>query len=210
MGGHCLLEWPKVPRPKELGGLGISSLRELNCALRIRCIWLRKTEPDKPWVSFPFQLNNRVEALFLWDVISEITLQPSVPDKYIWRLSSSGQYPAKSDYNAMFEGSVLFGPFGPWGRIWKSWAPAKCRFFMWLVAHSRCWTAELTVWPDATSRIWITILCVIKKMRQSTTCSLVFLLAGFDIFSCSGLVLLPSQPNPMTFLLMIGGAKLTT
>jgi hypothetical protein len=23
-GGHCLIAWPKVTRPKELGGLGIS------------------------------------------------------------------------------------------------------------------------------------------------------------------------------------------
>jgi len=32
--------------------------------------------------------------------------------------------------------------FGPYERIWKSWAPPKCRFFMWLVAHDRCWTAD--------------------------------------------------------------------
>jgi hypothetical protein len=39
----------------------------------------------------------------------------------------------------MFQGSILFGP---WERIWKSWAPNKCRFFLWLVAHNRCWTAD--------------------------------------------------------------------
>lgn len=32
--------------------------------------------------------------------------------------------------------------FRPWERIWKSWAPAKCRFFLWLVAHKRCWTSD--------------------------------------------------------------------
>ena len=26
--------------------------------------------------------------------------------------------------------------------IWKSWASGKCKFFMWLVAHNRCWTAN--------------------------------------------------------------------
>jgi len=30
----------------------------------------------------------------------------------------------------------------PWGRIWKSWAPGKCKFFMWTAAHKKCWTAE--------------------------------------------------------------------
>jgi hypothetical protein len=27
-------------------------------------------------------------------------------------------------------------------RIWKSWAPTKCRYFVWLVAHKKCWTAD--------------------------------------------------------------------
>jgi hypothetical protein len=27
-------------------------------------------------------------------------------------------------------------------RIWKSWALPKCRFFLWLVANKRCWTAD--------------------------------------------------------------------
>jgi hypothetical protein len=58
---------------------------------------------------------------------------------HIWRFSSSGQYSAKSAYEGFFIGSTLFGPFE---RIWKSWAPPKCRFFMWLVAHDRCWMAN--------------------------------------------------------------------
>jgi hypothetical protein len=33
LGGHCLIAWPKVTRPKELGGLGIPDLRRLNGAL---------------------------------------------------------------------------------------------------------------------------------------------------------------------------------
>jgi hypothetical protein len=41
-GGHCLVAWSKVTRPKELGGLGISDLQNLNWALRVRWLWLRK------------------------------------------------------------------------------------------------------------------------------------------------------------------------
>jgi hypothetical protein len=44
-GGHCLVAWPKVTRPKELGGLGISNLQNLHWALRVRWLWLRKTDP---------------------------------------------------------------------------------------------------------------------------------------------------------------------
>ena len=40
---------------------------------------------------------------------------------------------------AFFQGKVAFHP---WERIWKSWAPGKCHFFMLLVARNRCWTAD--------------------------------------------------------------------
>jgi hypothetical protein len=49
-GAHCLLAWPKVSRPKELGGLGISNVRTLSRALRARWLWLQKSDPNKPWV----------------------------------------------------------------------------------------------------------------------------------------------------------------
>jgi len=80
-----------------------------------------------------------MEYLVLWDVISEVDLHVGVQDKHIWRLSTSGQYTARSAYDALFQGGIYFRPYE---RIWKSWAPPKCRFFMWLVAHNRCWTAD--------------------------------------------------------------------
>jgi hypothetical protein len=49
------------------------------------------------------------------------------------------KYSAKSAYESFFLGSTLFAP---WEKIWKSWAPPKCRFFMWLVVHNKCWTAD--------------------------------------------------------------------
>jgi len=35
--------------------------------------------------------------------------------------------------------------------IWKSWAPAKCKFFAWLVVQDRLWTADRLArrgWPN--------------------------------------------------------------
>jgi hypothetical protein len=80
-----------------------------------------------------------MEYLTVWDLLQEVELQQDSQDKHIWRLSPTGVYSASSAYEALFQGAVLFGPFE---RIWKSWAPPKCRFFMWLVAHQRCWTAD--------------------------------------------------------------------
>lgn len=47
-GGHCLVSWSKVCRPLDLGGLGISSIKELSWALRMRWLWLQKTELNRP------------------------------------------------------------------------------------------------------------------------------------------------------------------
>ena len=212
-GGHCLLAWPKVARPQELGGLGISSLQQLGWALRMRWLWLQKTEPDKPWASFAIQVHPAVHSFFsiaiksevgngrntlfwtdrwlhgqrlddlvpnlfgaissrarkrtvqdaltdqrwvrdirgalslavlreylaLWDLLSNFVLHPDIEDTHVWKFSPSGKYSAKSAYESLFIGATSFRP---WERIWKSWAPNKCKFFMWLAAHNRCWTAD--------------------------------------------------------------------
>jgi hypothetical protein len=47
--GHCLVNWRRVQRPKELGGLGVLDLQNFNTALRIRWQWYRWTDTSKPW-----------------------------------------------------------------------------------------------------------------------------------------------------------------
>lgn len=49
-GGHCLVCWPKVKRPKELGGLGVLDLECFSRALRLRWLWFEWTDIDRPWV----------------------------------------------------------------------------------------------------------------------------------------------------------------
>jgi len=202
-----------VMHPRELGGLGISDLKNMGWALRMRWLCLHKTEPHQPWSMFPIQVPEQVRAFFamaiitevgdgthtlfwedrwlhgqriidvaprlhslvakktikkhtvaealtehlwisdirgassigelveyldLWDLLTDFSLQPEMEDVHIWRLSPSGQYSAKSAYEHLFQGSTLFRP---WERIWKTWAPGKCKFFLWLVEHDKCWTA---------------------------------------------------------------------
>ena len=213
-GGHCLVAWGRVCRPLHLGGLGISSLKELCWALRMRWLWLHKTDPEKPWANLPIQVPKKAEAFFstvlvskvgngahtlfwtdkwilgqnvcslaprlfaiipkrianrrtvlealanrkwisdikgalsvgvlvdylnLWELLSEIVLQPEVEDKHIFSIAADGKYSAKSAYEGLFAGSTSFGLYH---LIWKTWAPPKCRFFLWLVANKRCWTAD--------------------------------------------------------------------
>jgi len=72
------------------------------------------------------------EFLSLWDLI----LQPGVTDYHIWRLSSNGQYSARLAYKNLFEG---MNSFRPYTRIWRTWAPGKCKFFLWFVAQQTVW-----------------------------------------------------------------------
>jgi hypothetical protein len=80
-----------------------------------------------------------LEFFDLHQVLNQVMLQPGVPDVHLWRLSASGQFSTKSAYAAMFQGATSFDPME---RVWRTWAPNKCRFFIWLVEHNRCWTAD--------------------------------------------------------------------
>jgi hypothetical protein len=71
-GGHCLVAWDKVCRPTDLGGLGIFNLRLLGWALRARWLWLKKTEPHRPWASLDIQVPDQVQAFFRIAICLEV------------------------------------------------------------------------------------------------------------------------------------------
>lgn len=80
-----------------------------------------------------------IEFFHIWDIVEGLVLQPDVQDRYTWKLSQDGTYSSKSAYGAFFMGTIKFGP---WRKIWKTWAPPRCRFFIWLVFHNKVWTAD--------------------------------------------------------------------
>lgn len=79
------------------------------------------------------------QYLELWPLIQGIQLNPGTEDVICWRWTSLHQYTAKSAYRMFFAGSV---PFSEAKLIWKSWAPPKVKFFLYLAMHGRTWTAE--------------------------------------------------------------------
>jgi hypothetical protein len=71
----------------------------------------------------------------------------NTPDLTQWKLTPSGQYTARSAYQAQFVGSTLTN-FN--NIIWRVWAPPKCKFFSWLAVQNRLWTADRLArrgWP---------------------------------------------------------------
>jgi hypothetical protein len=75
------------------------------------------------------------EYFQLWDMLYEMVLS-QVVDQHIWRSDVSGQFSSKSAYCAFFNVAISFEP---WHRLWKSWAPPKCKIFLWLAIQNRCW-----------------------------------------------------------------------
>jgi hypothetical protein len=67
--------------------------------------------------------------------MDNVELLQNVPDILRWKLTQSGTYNNKSAYDVFFLDSTRFGP---WKRIWKTWAPMPFHFFIWLAINNRC------------------------------------------------------------------------
>jgi hypothetical protein len=79
------------------------------------------------------------EYLKLWDMVAEVELSMNQIDKAVWRCTADGTFSIKTTYQLYLMASHNFACAKP---IWKSKAPMKCKFFMWLAVHRRCLTAD--------------------------------------------------------------------
>lgn len=82
------------------------------------------------------------ELTRLAGLLDLVTLVDGTPDKIVWRFNSSQEYTTKSAYQLQFLGSVQ--PEAT-ALMWKGWAPAKCRFFLWTASLGRILTANLLI-----------------------------------------------------------------
>lgn len=78
------------------------------------------------------------EFFQLWDAVHEMDLSQEV-DHQIWQQDGSGVFSSKLAYKAFHNGATTFEP---WKRLWKSWAPTKCKVCLSLAIQNRCWTAD--------------------------------------------------------------------
>jgi hypothetical protein len=97
---------------------------------------------DHRWVGDmrgSLQAQSLLEFLLLWDTLQEIQLDPAVSDSHRWNPFNSGVYSSKSAYDRLFMEDVQFELSR---KIWGTWAPLRCKFFMLLASLNRCWTAD--------------------------------------------------------------------
>lgn len=73
-GGSCLVSQDRACWPLQYGGLGIHNFEKLRWALRVRWIWLQKTDPTRPWAGLPIQVWQSVCALFNIVVVTQLVM----------------------------------------------------------------------------------------------------------------------------------------
>lgn len=87
----------------------------------------------------PLTIPVLIDYIRVREATQDIILQPLVKDNFRWKWTPSGEFSSSSAYQAFFIGQTAT----PGARqLWKTKAPNKCRFFIWLALHGRVWTAE--------------------------------------------------------------------
>ena len=79
-----------------------------------------------------------VEYLRTWDSMQLIQLSAS-PDRVCWKWTADRAFSTASAYRFLFIGQH---PIKGAKILCKTHAPPKCKFFIWLAFHDRCWTAH--------------------------------------------------------------------
>ena len=62
--GKCMVAWPTVCRPKELGGLDILDLDLSSIALQTRWLRLQQADESRAWAELPLSVPRVVESFF--------------------------------------------------------------------------------------------------------------------------------------------------
>jgi len=80
-----------------------------------------------------------LQYLQVWNIAESVQLDPLSVDRFVWKWSPDGNYSASSTYRAFFHGSAaMLGA----RELWKTKAPPKVKFFVWLMLHRRLWTGD--------------------------------------------------------------------
>ncbi|XP_071685018.1 uncharacterized protein [Lolium perenne] len=142
-GGHCHVNWSRVSarcgesalfwEDRWLDGKSIRELVPEVYALIPKRLRKRRMVQqalvERSWIS---DIEGAQRALALWQYVQlwirlrDMVLSPD-QDKLVWRWTTDGQYSSGSYYDTLFQGAI-----SSWKLNWKSWAPPRVKFFIWL------------------------------------------------------------------------------
>jgi hypothetical protein len=102
---------------------------------------VREALVERRWIT---DIQGATSSLALWQYVQlwirvrDVQLLP-MPDRLLWRWTTDAQYSSKSCYEFLFQGAIISRS---WRLNWRSWAPPRVKFHIWLACQDRCWTGE--------------------------------------------------------------------
>jgi zinc-binding in reverse transcriptase len=174
-GGHCLISWPQVTKPKHCGGLDIIDLQLQNECLLLKWVWLRDHDQDCPWSRTVATLGIAIDnattnpsssgSYFIQHLATLLPLhraasrqQPNGTIATVWCASFS----VKAIYTICNNPGVTKLQFV---EMWNLRVPNKIKCFLWLLLHSRLHTTD-----NLQKKGWLTIdHCVLCTAQQIET-----------------------------------------
>nr|TKW31864.1 hypothetical protein SEVIR_2G133800v2 [Setaria viridis] len=108
---------------------------------------------EKRWISDiagPATVAALTQYVSLWHALDGLHLASGTEDKVSWRWNPSGNYTARSAYNAFFQGAIRFAAHK---LIWKAWPPLRssslCDLLLKIVyGHQRGGAGIIEWWFD--------------------------------------------------------------
>lgn len=91
--------------------------------------WMEDCQAE---ISFMAQM----QCMHLCHVLATVNRNAAEQDVFTWMCSTSRQYLAKLVHSSLCNG----WPMSPMAkRVWRSWAPLKCKLFVWLAMQYMIW-----------------------------------------------------------------------
>ena len=129
--------WLDGHKPKDIAPLIFLASSRKNWSIHQALLneaWVQKIKLDED-----FSMQHIFEFVDLWTKLQNFSFDASLEDSIVWNLTPSGEYSAKSAYQAQFLGAISsdLRRF-----VWRDWAPPKTKLFAWLNLQDRLWTAD--------------------------------------------------------------------
>ncbi|KAI4975347.1 hypothetical protein ZWY2020_048954 [Hordeum vulgare] len=80
------------------------------------------------------------ELINLSTLLAQTHLSTTISNSITWKLTSDGAYSARSAYLFQFEGMINYSLYSS---IWRTWAPPKCKIFLWMAMQRKILTADV-------------------------------------------------------------------
>ncbi|KAI5016341.1 hypothetical protein ZWY2020_006192 [Hordeum vulgare] len=80
------------------------------------------------------------ELINLSTLLNQTHLSTTIRDSITWKLTTDGAYTARSAYLFQFEGMINYSLYT---LIWRTWAPPKCKTFLWMAMQGKILTADV-------------------------------------------------------------------